>query len=486
MWLEQGRLMKCPTCSSELASGQKFCQACGTNVAALTLPVPPAGPMGFVPPAPPVITAPIAPVSPITTLIEPQRDSFAIVEQTIAVPAPVDPPDTDDVPQWVNNWGQPHDQAQFDQAQFDQVQFGQTSFTQNQFGQTSFGQNQFGQTQFDETQQHHIQAPPQESQLVLGSSTAAVPYPAGYAPDAVGIAGRGSTALAIVAGVGGVAAIIGTFVPMLIVTTDAPIPEAGTYKLNDLFLGTNLIIGVIITGVCILAGGILAALGKRLGAGLAAGAAVALAPLLIVIWGGVDYLSNRAEAHAVSVASSGGGGTFFRSKQGAGLWILIGAAAVGLIALCIALVQAGADGRPRLNLVVGVGGALASVVAAVGTMVPSQLTTFGDNFNASLAPKTIVYGRLAMITLVALAGAIGFLCNNRWGIGLALGGASFWIWQWLSSITKIGDSPLPPGFVPLGSTDLKPHIVTTIGVVAVIVLATLALMTAPKNRTMTQ
>jgi hypothetical protein len=478
MWLEQGRLMKCPTCNSELATGQKFCHACGTNVAALTLPVPPAGPLGLALPVAPVITAPIAtapiipaPVAPITTLIEPQRDLFAIVEQTIAVPAPVDPPDTDDVPQWVNNWAQPHDQNQFDQTRFDQNRFDQT---------------RFDQTRFDETQQHHIQAPPQESRLVLGSSTAAIAYPAGYAPDAVGIPGRGSTVLAIVAGVAGAAAIIGTFVPMLTVTTDAPIPEAGNYKLNDLFLGTNLIIGVIITGVCILAGGILAALGKRLGAGLAAGAAVALAPVLIVIWGGVDYLSNRAEAHAVSIASSGGGGTFFRSKQGAGLWILIGAAAVGLIALCIALVQAGADGRPRLNLFIGVGGALASVVAAVGTMIPSQLTTFGDNFNASLASKTIIYGRLAMIALVAVAGAIGFLCNNRWGIGLALGGASFWIWQWLSSITKIGDSPLPPGFVPLGSADLKPHIVTTIGVVAIIVLATLALMTAPKNRTMAQ
>lgn len=502
MWLEQGRLMKCPTCSTELVTGQKYCPQCGTNVAALTLPVPPAGPVAFAPPvseadadgAPPTVISPAAPLAP------PPTDTFAVVEQTEPItttpaptPAPtptphipaatkspptnpINPvaatePPSGEVPQWVNRWSVPTEddppptqsaQAQLPQAQYD---------------------TQFDHTQFVETNQHEVQAAVPRSQLIIGPPTTAVPYPAGYAPGAVGVPGRGSVVLAVIAGIAGVAAIIGAFLPVLQISTDAPIPEVGDYKLNDLFLGTNMIIGAVLVGLCLLGGGILATLGKRIGAGLASGAAVAIAPVLVVVWGGVDRMSQSAEAHAVATAAAGQGGSFYQAKQGAGLWVLIAAAALGLIALVIALVQAGADGRPPLNMFVGLGGALAAVVAAVGQMIPSELRSFGDNFDNSLATNAILYGRLAMIALVAAAGAVGFLCNNRWGIGLALGGVVFWAWQWISSLAELGDSPLPPGFVPISTLDGKPHIVTTIGVVAVLVLALVAILTAPKTRT---
>ena len=507
MWLEQGRLMKCPTCSSELVTGQKFCPQCGTNVGALTLPVPPAGPIASAPPAtappaaepagsaaatrpadpaaaPPTVVGPVAPLAP------PPTDSFAIVEQTVppattpdadppksaatnpiaASPAPTETPTSGEVPQWVNRWSAPSESAQ-------------PAYQQAQYQQAQYQQAQYDQAHYDETNEHEVQAVP-HSQLIIGPPTSAVPYPAGYAPGAVGVPGRGSVVLAVLAGVAGLAAIIGAFVPVLEISTDAPIPEAGDYKLNDLLLGTNMIIGAVLVGLCLLGGGILATQGKRIGAGLASGAAIALAPVLVVVWGGIDRISQAAEAHAVATAAAGQGGTFYQAKQGAGLWVLIGAAALGLIALVVALVQAGADGRPPLNMFVGLGGALAAVVAAFGQMIPSELRSFGDNFDNSIATNAILYGRLAMIALVAAAGAVGFLCNNRWGIGLALGGAVFWAWQWLSSLAEIGDSPLPPGFVPISTIDGKPHIVTTIGVVAVLVLATVAMITAPKNRTL--
>ena len=507
--------MNCPTCSTELVTGQKYCPQCGTNVGTLTLPVPPAGPVAFSAPAadapaagqaaaepagaPPTVVAPVAPLAP------PPTDSFAIVEQTVPITttpdapsapsaksAPTNPinpvapspatthtaasPTTDppsgEVPQWVNRWSVPME-AEQPAYQPPQAQYQQPPY-----------QPQYDQTHYAETDQHEVQAAVPRSQLIIGPPTAAVPYPAGYAPGAVGVPGRGSVVLAVIAGVAGLAAIIGAFIPVLQITTDANIPEAGDYKLNDLFLGTNMIIGAVLVGVCLLGGGILATQGKRIGAGLASGAAVALAPVLVVVWGGVDRVSQAAEAHAVATAAAGGGGTFYQAKQGAGLWVLIGAAALGLVGLIIALVQAGADGRPPLNMFVGLGGALAAVVAALGQMIPSELRSFGDNFDDSLATNTILYGRLAMIALVAAAGAVGFLCNNRWGVGLALGGAVFWAWQWLSSLAEIGDSPLPPGFVPISTLDGKPHIVTTIGVVAVLVLATVAILTAPKNRTL--
>ena len=515
VWLEQRHLMQCPTCSSELVTGQKYCPQCGTNVAALTLPVPPAGPIAFAPPAhdppaadddgpaaqssaaPPTVIGPLAPLAP------PPTDTFAVVEQTvpitttpdtastpkspptnpinpIATTEPTEPP-SGEVPQWVNRWSVP---TEPEPPATQQTQYDQTQYDQTRYDQTRYDQPSYDETQFVETNQHEVQAAVPRSQLIIGPPTTAVPYPAGYAPGAVGVPGRGSMVLAVIAGLAGVAAIIGAFVPVLQISTDAPIPEAGDYKLNDLFLGTNMIIGAIIIGVCLLAGGILATQGKRIGAGLASGAAVALAPVLVIVWGGIDRMSQSAEAHAVATASAGQGGTFFQAKQGAGLWVLIGAAALGLIGLVIALVQAGADGRPPLNMFVGLGGALAAVVAALGQMIPSDARSFGDNFDNSLATNTILYGRLAMIALVAAAGAVGFLCNNRWGIGLALGGVAFWAWQWLSSLAEIGDSPLSPGFVPVSTLDGKPHIVTTIGVVAVLVLAVVAILAAPKNRTL--
>jgi len=481
--------MKCPTCSSELTGGQRFCPHCGTNVEALTLPVPPAGPVVSAAAdattdsepedeptgAPPTIAAPVAP-------LPPPNDPFATAATTNPIPADSmlgDPPLADptsadptsgEVPQWVNRWSVPLDEEAAEPPG-------------TEYEPAPYSQTHYDQARFDETNQHEAQAAPR-SQLVIGPATTAVPYPAGYVPGAVGVPGRGSTVLAVIAGIAGLAMIIGAFVPVLQISTDAPIPEAGDYNVNDLFLGTNMIVGVVLVGLCLLAGGILATQGVRLGAGLASGAAVAIAPVLVVLWGGIDRMSQSAEAHAVATASSGQGGTFFQAKQGAGLWVLIAAGALGLIALVIALVQAGADGRPRLNMFVGLAGALAAVVAAVGQMIPSELRSFGDNFDDSLATKTILYGRLAMIVLVATAGAVGFLCNNRWGIGLALGGVVFWTWQWMSSLSEAGDSPLPPGFVPISTLDGKPHIVTTVGVLAVLVLAAVAILTAPKPRTL--
>ena len=86
--------------------------------------------------------------------------------------------------------------------------------------------------------------------------------------------------------------------------------------------------------------------------------------------------------------------------------------------------------------------------------------------------------------MVALAGIVGFLHSNRWGIGLAIGGASIWIWQWLSSIAKLGDAPSPPGFFSL-TNDVTPNVVTTIGVIAMLLFALIAMATAPKTRPVT-
>ena len=316
-----------------------------------------------------------------------------------------------------------------------------------------------------------------------GPVTQAFPYSLGVMPATSGRAERGGIVLAVLSGIAGIATAVAAFVPILRVRTDAPIVDVGVYKSNDLYLGTNLLIGLLVAAACLIGGGVLAALGRRIGAGLAAGAGLSLAPVVIIMYGGVDMISRRAEGNAIEVASGGGGGTFFQTRLEVGLWILVGAAALGVIVFAVSLLQAGNDGRPRINVVIGIVGALAALTAVAGQMIPGDYTTFASNFDDTLGNRSLVYGRLGFIAVVAICGVVGFLRSNRWGIGLAVGGVAIWAWQWLSSVTELGDTPLPPGFVPFGSNGaLKPHIVTTIGVVGVLVMAVIALLTPQPNR----
>lgn len=424
--------MNCPTCQAILETGQRFCIKCGANVAALTLPVPPAGPLPTAPP-----TQPLPPPPAATT-------AFAIVEQTLH--PTVDP-------------GRPVADAARARTLIETPPEAPL------------------ETPLGPPPGVPFEAPP-------GPVTEAVPYPAGYVPPAAALpVGRGSTVLAVFGVLAGVAAIVAVVMPILRIRTDAPIADAGVYKINDLYLGTNLLVAMLVAGLCMIGGSVLAVLGRRIGAGLAAGAAISLVPVVLTMYGGVDQISQRAEERAFAVAAAGGGGTFFQTRLEAGLWILVGAAAVGVVVLVVSLLQAGRDARPSLNALVGVAGAVASVVAVVGQMIPGNSTTFADNFDTTInSSRTVIAGRLALIAVVAISGIIGFLRNNRWGIGLALGGAAIWIWQWLSSLTESGETPAPPGFIAFGGDGgPHPHIVTTIGVVAVVVLATVALL-APKRQ----
>lgn len=419
--------MNCPTCSAVLEAGQKFCIQCGTNVAALTLPAPPAGPVGPADPAPPTVaikpTVPPTVAAPTALPPPPGPDAFAIVEQA---PSPQ---------QWTGGWT----------SEPDGVLTAENART----------------------------------------STQAMPYAPVNVVDVLSIPARGSTVLAVVAGIAGLAVVIGGFVPVLNIETDAPIADVGAYRINDLYaasspLGTNVLLGFVIAGLCMIGGGVLAMLGRRIGAGLAAGAALITIPVAIVVWGAIDLVSKRAEQNAFTVAAAGGGGTYFRSKQDVGLFVVLGGAAVGIVAVVIAAIQSGNDGRPKLNLGLGVAGAVASVLAATGQMIPGTGRSFSDNFNGTFGTHPVVDGRLGVIVVVAGTGIFGFLRSNRWGIGLAVGGASIWVWQWLSSLAALGDAPTPPGYFAVGGTDLKPHIVTTIGVVTMLVIALVVMITAPK------
>ena len=448
--------MNCPSCNTELQPGQRVCQKCGavvTSEVAVTPPPPPPLPPSppparagaFAPPSfdPPTVADVGAPTSASAA-------SFNIVEQTVPVNGQQG---------WTGGgWPAEHQAGDAPTTQFPQPQPAPTG------------------PAWDIPEAHPA---PTAAYPVVDGQPGYVIAPA-YVP-AVPAVGRGSAVLAAVAVLAGVAAIVASFLPMLTIKSDAPIDALGDYKLNDL-AGTNLQVAIIVAGACILIGGVLAKLGQRFGAGLAGGAALGLAAFIAAIWAVTDAISKGAEAVARVSASSGAGGTFYEGKPGIGFWVLVGAAGLGVIGLLIALAQSGNDGRARLNIGICAAGALAAIAAAAGPLVPENNASFTDNMSRDGGSTALLYARLGIMGLVALVGVIGFIRRNRWGIGLAIGGASLYIWQWISSLAKLGDHPAPPAFFNPGAAEPKPHIVTTIGIIAMLGLAVLAILVGLRKK----
>jgi hypothetical protein len=448
--------LNCPTCNSELLEGQQTCVRCGTNVAHLTTNGPRAttAPTPGLPPPPPA-GSPFAPPS----------NSFNIVEQTVPL-------------QTSGEWGGPAWQV---------GDAGNQPTTAHQAASHQAGAFQTGPYQASPYQPTVAQ--PTTQYQPGGYQPAGVPaagsQPAwtglGIQPGAIlqPVSTTGSVALAVIASLAGLAAIIGSFLPMLTMTTDAPIgaDQTGDFTPNDLVGGTNLQVAFIVAGITLIAGGAVAKLGKRFGAGLACGAGLALIPFVVWLWGATKVVSDAVEGQATIVASSGGGGTFFQSKLGAGFYILVGAAVVGLLALFVSLAQTGLDNLKPLNRLVCAGGAIAALLAAIGQLLPENGAEISANWETGGGSATLVYSRLGILFVVAIAGAAGFLYSSRWGVGLALGASAMYAWQWISSILEAGDFPAPPAFGNPGAFDAKPHVLTTAGVIAMLVFAGLAFIT---------
>ncbi len=426
--------MTCPNCHAETQPGAQFCLQCGS---ALPPPQVPAAAGGFAPPS----FEPPRPPDPLPNYAPP-AGPLNIVEQTTPIAQ-------------ANQWT---DQSQ---AAYPPTQ---------------------QQAAYPSTQQQPVQYPTQQQPAYVQQQQYPQQYgqqasgPAPYAPPPLSKVPKGASAVAALAGLAGIAAIAAAFLPMETIKSDAAIPQIiGDYKLNDL-IATNLLIAVVIAGVCLLGGGVLDKLGYRIGAGLAGGAALALAPFAVIVWGINDTVSKTAQSYAEASAAGGSGGTFFEGKPGIGFWVLVVAAVLGVVALLIGVSQSGPDGSPKLNVGLCVGGAVAALVAGIGQLVPQHGASLSDNFSTGHGqPAAFVYGRVGIIAVVALAGAAGFLRNNRWGVGLALGSVSIYAWMWVSSIAEAGDRPAPPAFGNPGALDAKPYILTTVGVVAMILLAAMAL-----------
>ncbi len=308
------------------------------------------------------------------------------------------------------------------------------------------------------------------------------------APVAVAEAGRGTTSemslvqpfritpllgVATLAGVLGVAA---CFVTVSSFEVTGDIINKQEFKLND--FSSNLTLGVIVAAVLLIGGAALGATGRRVGAGLAGGAGLALAGAFAWVIGQVTLQFDMQEVLLLN-----GGGTFtLTTTQEIGFVLAAVAAGLGVVAFVLSLTSGGADGQPAINPAIGVIGALGTLAVVVGPLIPMNGAAFGDNFSNDFIPPATLYLRLAILVLIGIGGLVGFLANRRWGYGLALGAISVGAIQWVTSITESGDFPLGIAGGNFGATEYAPHIVTTIGVVVMLLAGAAGLLAAAQQR----
>jgi len=300
------------------------------------------------------------------------------------------------------------------------------------------------------------------------------------------------TPLVAVAALAAVVAVVAAFVDFASLDVTGGRVETSVFTLND--LSSNYAVGAIIAAVFLVGGAALGATGRRIGSGIAGGAGLALAGMLSMAIGQVTNLFDVAE-----VGLLGTGGSFtLTTTQEVGFWLAVVAAVLGGLSFILSFSASGPDGRLSLNPAIGALGALGALAVMVGPLIPINDAAFGDNFSNPGIPPVTLYLRLLVLLLVIVGCVVGFLANKRWGIGMAFGAISIGAWQWGTALTESGDQPMglggglfwldgtgSPQFNLSGNFsggDGSPHIVTTIGVVVVLVAAVLGLLVASQQR----
>jgi hypothetical protein len=287
------------------------------------------------------------------------------------------------------------------------------------------------------------------------------------------------TLLLVVSTLAAVFAVASVFVEAATYKVDGDFLAEQSFKLND--FASNLAVGAIIAAVVLIGGSLLGATGRRLGAGLAGGAGLALAGMFGWVIGQVIALFDAQE---VQLLNSGGSFTLITTQE-IGFWLMVVAAGLGVLAFLVSLTSAGNDGLPSLHPAIGALGALGTLAVVVGPLIPMNGAGLSDNFTNEFIPPASLYLRVAVLVLIGVGGLLGFLANRRWGIGMALGAICVGVWQWASALGEIGDLPVGiagGNFVPDAANPFAPHIVTTIGVVVMLLAGLGGLLMAAQRR----
>ena len=281
-----------------------------------------------------------------------------------------------------------------------------------------------------------------------------------------------------------VLAVVGAVGTMVRVTTDAVAPAfaTGEWALTD--LGTNLSFGLVLCAAGLVVGGIAAGARQRWGAGLAGGSGLALAGLVGVIAG----LAEQPIQLAQSATNAPGQPPFTVSvTRDVGYVVLVVAAVGGVLVFLVSLWRAGRDRGTGLNPWIAALGAVATMVAAAGPLVPEADATVSSNWTSgawSVAgvaidqPAIFFAGRLLQLALLAFTGVVGFLLVRSYGLGLVVGGLVAVTWLSATTLLEVGDRPIGPAVANPGSAAVDLHAVTIVGMVAVVGLAIVAVIAA--------
>lgn len=262
-----------------------------------------------------------------------------------------------------------------------------------------------------------------------------------------------------------VAAVVGMFVSVIKIEPAGPLPF-GASKLND--FGTNQTVTGILLAVTMVLGALAWCGGFRWGAGLAGGAGAGMAGWAILAIGLAE--SRIAEA-------DGGVGVGASVTRDIGYWCLVGAGGLGLVVLVTSLLRAGHDGRAGLDPWVAALGAMATIAAVLGPLIPLNDANLDQNWSSAPGqdmPSLFFVGRFVQLGLLLFCGVFGFLLVRRYGLGLAIGGATAVGWMTLTAATEQTDSPIGPAITNPGSLDGKPYIVTIVGIGLMIFFALVA------------
>ena len=165
-----------------------------------------------------------------------------------------------------------------------------------------------------------------------------------------------------------------------------------------------------------------------------------------------------------------------------GYWLLLASAALGLLVFFASINDAFGDRRSGLNPWIAALGALATVVAVLGPMIPEGTAIFSDNWYLREGPgqpsALLLLGRLVQLALLGISGIAGYLCVRRWGLAVAIGGALPIVWLAASTLFDLTDTPVGPAFANPGADEIELHGVTIIGVSAVVAIGILAVVAA--------
>jgi hypothetical protein len=457
--------MQCHVCGTEVRPEHKFCMECGARLRR------PSGELALAPPPAddeesgrlPALAAPVS---------HPMFDPATGQLLAVPPPPPLPPPDEDatnvlpavGVPTGRGGFGPPDVSAQ-GPGRWDHPP---------DTGQLWPGETARYVDYADEPAPPTTLQPPYRSEYGTGSYEETGRVPATYtawepAPWEADEAPKAQRAfrikpLLIICVLAAAAVVVATIVQVLDITGTGVANLDGSWKVND--FGTNLTVAGILTALTMILGALAWCVGYRWGAGLAGGGGAALAGWAAIAIGQAEVPANTALGSAFANSTV---------SRDVGYWAIAAAGGLGLVALIVSLLRTGDDGRAGLDPWVAALGAMATIAAVVGPLLP--IDGADVDLNWSSAPGTDVptawfIARLVQLVLLLLCGVFGFLLVRRYGIGLAIGGTICAGWLVLTTATEQTDAPIglaignpggltpPPVQVPIED----PHIVTIVGV----------------------